>query len=85
MAALLYLLCMGTALACAGLLLRGYRRSRFRLLFWSGLCFCALSLENLILFLDRIIWPEIDLSLLRVAVALVGLAVLLYGLISNDK
>ena len=85
MAAFLYLLCFVTAFACAALLLRGYQRNRFRLLFWSGLCFIALSLENLILFLDRIVLPEADLSFLRLGIALVGLGLLLYGLIWNDK
>jgi hypothetical protein len=85
MAAPLYLLCFLTALACGVLLLRGYGRTRFRLLFWSGLCFVALALENLVLYVDRILLPEADLSFLRLSIALVGLALLLYGLIWNDK
>ena len=85
MAAILYLLCMLTALACCVLLLRGYRRTRVRLLFWSGLCFEGLKLENLFLFLDRIVYPAADLSLWRAPFALVGLSLLLYGLIWKDK
>jgi hypothetical protein len=76
-----YLLCAATALACCLLLLRGYRHSRVRLLLWCGLCFLALTVENVILFLDLIIFPEVDLSLLHHSVAGVGVALLLYGLI----
>lgn len=85
MAALIYLLCTATALLCAVLLLRGFRRSGFRLLLWSGLCFSALALDNLLLFLDRIVWPAVDLALWRQPIALVGLALLLYGMIWEEK
>ena len=48
MAAAIYLLCMLTSMACAGLLLVAWRRSRYRLLLWSGLCFAGLTLNNLV-------------------------------------
>lgn len=85
MAALIYSLCALTAFACAALLLRGYLRSRFRLLLWSGLCFCGLFLNNALLVIDRLLLPQQDLSLLRLAVALVALLPLLYGLIWEDE
>lgn len=81
MADAVYLLCAVTSLACAVLLLRGYVRSRVRLLLWSCLCFVGLALNNVLLVLDLIILPERDLSLLRNLPALVGLALLVYGLI----
>ncbi len=81
MAAAVYLLCAGTALICCVLLLRGHRRSRASLLFWSGLCFGGLALDNVVLFIDRILFPETDLSLERLPVVLVALTLLLYGLI----
>jgi hypothetical protein len=81
-----YLLCTATALACTVLLWRGYRRSKVRLLLWSGLCFLAMTLENAILFVDRVITgPEVDLSLLRLTAALVGIVVLVFGLIWEDR
>ena len=46
---LVYLLCALTSLACAVLLLRGYFRTRVRLLLWSGLCFVGLALNNALL------------------------------------
>jgi len=80
-----YVLCGITALACAVLLLRGYRRKKFRLLLWCSLFFFAVTLENMILFVDLVLIPQVDLSLYRKLVALAGLLVLLYGLIWETK
>ena len=80
MAALIYLLCAATALICTVLLIRAYLRSRYRLLLWSGLCFAGLTLNNLLLILDKMV-VEMDLSLWRVSVALVAMSILLYGLV----
>ncbi len=81
MAALIYALCALTCLASAFLLLRAWIRSRTPLLFWSGLCFVFLAASNLFLVLDRVIYPDMDLSPMRFGLALVGLLLLLYGLI----
>jgi len=81
MAAIIYSLCALTALGCAVLLLRGYRRSRYRLLLWSGLCFAGLTINNLLLVIDKVALPEHDLSIARTVVALVSMIILLYGLI----
>lgn len=81
MAPVIYGLCALVALMCAILLVRAWRVSRYRLLFWSALCFAALTANNVLLFLDKIIFPAVDLSLARTLTALVGMSVLLYGLI----
>jgi hypothetical protein len=81
LAAVVYLLCFLTSLACAVLLLRAYGKSRARLLLWSGLCFVGLALNNGLLFVDRIVFPDTDLYWLRTAPALLGLLLLIYGLI----
>jgi hypothetical protein len=81
MAAIIYSLCALTALGCAILLLRGYRRSRYRLLFWSGLCFAGITVNNVLLVLDKVAFPDIDLALPRILVQLVAMGVLLFGLI----
>jgi hypothetical protein len=83
MAEIGYVLCALTSLACAVLLGRGYARSRTRLLFWSTLCFSWLTANNILLFVDRVIVPNMDLSLFRSATAFVGAVSLLYGLISE--
>ena len=85
MAPLIYLLCALTSLACAVLLLRAYLTTRTRLLLWSGLCFVGLTLNNVILVLDRIIYPDIDLLMMRLVSALVALLLLLFGLIWESK
>jgi hypothetical protein len=81
MAGLIYGLCALTALLCAWLLLRAYHRSRYRLLLWSGLCFAGLTVNNLLLVLDKVMLPIVDLSTWRLAVGLLAMLVLLYGLI----
>ncbi len=85
MAALVYSLCTLTALVCACLLLRAWRRSGYRLLFWSGLCFAGLTLNNLFLVVDKVMLPSVDLSIWRTSVALLAMAVLLYGLIWDSE
>jgi Family of unknown function (DUF5985) len=85
MAALVYSLCALTALFSAYLLLQAYRRGGYRLLLWSGLCFVGLTLNNLLLVLDKLILPEVDLSIWRTSVALAAMTVLLYGLIWDSE
>lgn len=81
-----YILCTVTALACAVLLLRGYARAHIRLLLWTGVFFLLLTLENALLFIDRIfLGPQIDLALPRGLIALVGVIVLLFGLILEKR
>ena len=81
MAAFIYTLCALTCLACAVLLLRAYRETRGQLLLWSGLCFVGLTVSNVFLVLDRIVYPDLDLSLPRLGSAFVGMLLLLYGLV----
>jgi hypothetical protein len=81
----IYLLCAVTALACSGLLLRGWLHSRVRLLMWCALFFLALALENAVLFIDLVLTPHIDLAAVRNTVALVGVSALLVGLIWDTK
>lgn len=84
MAEVVYLLCMITSLACALLLARRYQRyQRYhtRLLLWSSLCFFGLMLENMALFVDLVLVPEVDLSLARNLVGLTAVVLLLIGLI----
>ena len=85
MSGLSYLLCAATCLLSAGLLLRAYLRRRERLLFWSSLCFLGLMIENVLLYVDVIMIPEIDLSLWRKLPGLAAVAVLVFGLIWDSK
>lgn len=77
-----YLLCAGTSIACAALLLRGYLRQRTRLLLWSSLCFVCLAANNALLLVDVIVAPgAADLSFWRAVTALTGVTLLLFGLV----
>jgi len=77
---LVYILCALTSFLCAVLLWRGYRRSGARLLWWSAWCFVGLTLNNVLLVADMTI-PQIDLSLIRTIPALIGVALLIFGLV----
>jgi hypothetical protein len=85
MAPVIYGLCALTALLCAWLLLQAYSRSRYKLLLWSGLCFAGLTVNNVLLILDKLVVPNHDLAIPRSVMALIALAVLLYGLIWDAK
>lgn len=79
---ILYLLCLVTSLACMVLLFRAYTVSGTRLLLWSALCFVGLSMNNVLLFFDLVVFPtEVDLRPYRLLSALAGLLFLLYGFI----
>lgn len=81
MATAVYVLSALTSAACAALLLRGWLESRVALLLWSALCFAGLALHNTLLFVDKVVAPDVDLSTLRLSTALAALLVLLGGLI----
>jgi hypothetical protein len=76
-----YILCVLTSLTAMFLLLRGYRQNGSRLLLWSALAFVAFALNNLLLFADVVLLPNIDLRPLRTVTAFIGVAVLLYAFI----
>jgi hypothetical protein len=84
-AAIIYFLCAFTAGLCAWLLLQAYRRGRYRLLLWSGLCFLGLTVNNAFLVLDKIAFPAVDLSVPRTSIALLSMMILLYGLIWDTE
>lgn len=81
MAGLIYGLCALTALLCAWLLLQSWRRSGYKLLLWSGLCFAGLTASNLLLIADKLVFRSVDLLPLRLATGVIAIMLLLYGLI----
>jgi hypothetical protein len=85
MAETVYMLCALTSGVCAALLVRGYAATRTRLLFWGSLCFVGLAINNVLLFVDLVVVPSVDLSLVRSAVALAAMVTLLYGLVWDSK
>jgi len=85
MAMVVYLLCALTSLACAMLLLRGFTRTRQKLLFWSGLAFVGMFLNNAILVVDVRLGPTVDLSTWRSLPALAGVMILIYGVVMESR
>jgi hypothetical protein len=85
MALTIYSLCALTSLACAWLLLASYRRTGHRLLFWSGWSFVAMTVNNLFLVLDKVVFPDLYLLPVRLVAALVSMLLLLYGLIYEKE
>jgi hypothetical protein len=74
-----------TSAACMWLLFRAYAKSGLRLLLWSGLCFVFLTFNNLFLFFDVVVFPEMDFRPYRLAAALLGVLFLLYGFIWESE
>jgi hypothetical protein len=85
LAGVIYAACALTALACAVLLLRGYRNSGARLLLWGGLCFVGLTLNNVLVFLDLMVVPDVSLFTWRNLAALGAMSVLVFGLIWDAR
>lgn len=85
MTELVYLLCAATCLLCAVMLFRGYARSRVRLLFWAGLCFVGLMLDNIILWVDVVVVPDVSLAIWRKLPGLLATSVLVVGLVWESK
>ncbi len=81
----IYGLCGILACTTAWLLLRGYVRSGYRLLFWTGLYFLLSTLNNGVLVLDKLVFPHLDLSLWRHGLAFIAVVVLLIGLIRSGE
>lgn len=81
MAGIIYTLCAMTAVLCAVLLLRGFRKSKHRLLLWGGICYVGLTFSNVLLVIDKLVVPLTDLSTFRYLVTLVAICILLFGLI----
>jgi len=80
-AAMVYLLCLLTSAMCAWLLGRSYGRTGMRLLLWSSICFGLLAANNLVLVFDLLIWPSMDLRIVRLLLALAAVASLIWGFI----
>ena len=84
MAKPIFLLCALTAFACTCMLLRAYLRSRARLLMWSALCFAGLTVNNVLLVLDRLVFTSVDLSTWRLVIGLIAVLLLVTGQVLGD-
>jgi hypothetical protein len=84
MATAVYILSALISLACAVLLLRSFVAARGGLLMWAGLCFVGLTLNNAMLFVDKILVTDVDLSVWRTLPALAGTLALVFGLLWDE-
>jgi hypothetical protein len=81
LAPIVYILCALTSITCTVLLLRSFSRTKAPLLFWSGLCFLGLAIDNSLMFYDLMIIPQFDISTFRNSISLLGVSCLIYGLV----
>jgi hypothetical protein len=79
----IYLLCALTSLSAASLLLRYFRLRRTRLLLWSAIAFAGLALNNILVYVDFALFPDIDMSVARSLAAAAAMLVLAYALASE--
>ena len=85
MASAVYLLCAIMSVVCSVLLFRGFWTSGSRLLAWSAWGFAGLAVNNVLLFLDLVVIPDVNLALVRASLAAASLGVLLFGLVWESK
>lgn len=78
---IVYTLCGATSIACAYLLAKSYLKNRVALLLWSAISFALLAANNLLVILDLLLLPQIDLRMPRILLSFAAGAVLLFGFI----
>lgn len=76
---LVYGLGLVTAVICAVVVLLSWRRTRAPILFWTGISFVLLSINNVILLLDRVILLDVNFWPWRQVPTVFAVLVLLYG------
>ena len=81
----IYLLCAAASLVVALMLLRQYLKSRTRLLLWSLVCFTGLAANNVLVYIDLVVYTGVDLSVYRSAAGAAAMAAMLYGLVWETR
>ena len=84
MAHVVYILCALTSIGCMVLLFGRYGKTRVNLLFWSALAFFFFTITNILLFVDLVVVPKVDMAVWRNISTLAGVSVLLYALINDN-
>lgn len=80
-ASIMYLMCGATSLLCAVLLTATYRRNRTRFLLFSSICFSGLAISNMLLCIDLILFPQLNLLPFRQCLSLAAYFSLLWGFV----
>ena len=84
-AEVVYLLCATTSLVVAAMLLRQYRKVRTRLVLWSFICFTGLVVNNVLVYVDLVMFTGVDLSAYRSGAGAAAMASMLYGLVWETR
>jgi len=84
-ASAIYVLCALTSFGCTFLLITSHRKARSPLLLWSAVCFATMTLSCILLFVDLVLVPQVDLTDLRLGLNLIASASLTVGLIWNSN
>ena len=74
-----------SSMLCAGLLWRRYKISQNKLLLWSALCFLGLTINNILVFVDLILVPDVDLHVLRWSATAASLGLIVFGLVWETR
>lgn len=77
----IYSLCLLTSLGCATLLIVNYRRNATRLALWTAACFVLLAISNLLVVIDVLILPSVNLLAARKLTSLMAAGILVVGFI----
>lgn len=80
-----YALCAVTSLVCCGLLVRQHRRLPSSLLLHSAIAFLCFAVSNILLFVDLILLPQVDLRIWRNLATLAGVLILLLSFIEHES
>lgn len=85
MAIVVYALCAAISSFCTFMLLRGYYRRKSSLLIWSGLCFAGLTLNSVMVIIDKTLFPDVSMLTLRLLIYFLSLLLLIFGFIFRSK
>jgi hypothetical protein len=80
-----YILCFITCVLCAGLLARAWLRTQTRLLLWTAVSLSFLALNNFLVVLDLLLFPDVDLMTWRSLAALAAGVTLIVGLVWESE
>jgi hypothetical protein len=82
MASIVYSLCALASIFVAYLLARAYKTKPSRIIFWSAICFAGLALNNIVLFIDLVVFAEeVTYGLIRNVIIVGSVSSLVYGLV----
>lgn len=81
MSSVTFILCTIISLISAILLMRSAKGPQGRFLFWGAIYFLGAALNNILLYIDAVVVPDVDWALAPNLVGLVSIAILIYALI----